>query len=155
MPPAIGKLVSLEVLTLDGCALTSIPDEFVLMTRLMEVNLGNNELTKLPESIGRMTRLTVLNVMDNKLTDLPLSLYSQRSSVHLRFLNKFFFFRSGYCTGLKRIGNSINIARNPIQDTEILQKYAIGGDHLIDYLEKKLARKKNIFFLTYFLIFFS
>jgi len=43
LPTSFGKLTSLEVLTLDGCKLTSLPEEMVTMTRLMELNLGKNK----------------------------------------------------------------------------------------------------------------
>ena len=36
--------------------------------------MGSNKLNALPETMGRMTRLVVLNLSDNQLKDLPLSL---------------------------------------------------------------------------------
>eukprot|EP01112_Ceratiomyxa_fruticulosa_P021984 TRINITY_DN7930_c0_g1_i1.p1 TRINITY_DN7930_c0_g1~~TRINITY_DN7930_c0_g1_i1.p1 ORF type:complete len:619 (-),score=165.17 TRINITY_DN7930_c0_g1_i1:9-1865(-) len=119
IPPHIGGCSSLEVVDFSSCALQVIPEEFTLCTRLMELNLGNNRLKYLPEGMGRMTRLVVLNLMDNQLGDLPLSL--------------------GYCIGLGKLGAGISIARNPIQSEEMIAKYQIGTDHLLDYLEKRMA----------------
>ena len=113
----------MEVLDLSSCSLTSIPEEFTYLTRLMELNIATNELTSLPFNIGRMTRLVVLNVSDNKLNDLPDSI--------------------GMCAGLGKFGAGINLERNPITDDEMLRKYRIGPDHLIDYLEKRMAGKKE------------
>jgi Leucine-rich repeat (LRR) protein len=91
------------------------------MTRLLELNLGSNKLEALPEDIGRMTRLVILNVSDNRLKDLPLSL--------------------GMCGGLGRLGSGINLDRNPIKSSDMLKKWKIGTDHLLDYLEKRIASK--------------
>lgn len=61
-----------------------------------------------------MSRLVSLNLSDNKLTDLPLSV--------------------GACVHM----DSVILDRNPIKDQELLRKYAIGTDHLMDYLGKRL-----------------
>lgn len=105
---------------LSSCNLASIPGEFTYMTRLMELNLASNRLSELPSSFGRLSRLVRLNLSDNQLTDLPLSL--------------------GYCIGLGKIGAGISLERNPIKDSAMLQKYAIGTDHLADYLEKRMDK---------------
>jgi len=119
LPEAIGECISMEVLDLSCCELTRLPEQFCYMTRLLELNLGSNRLEKLPENIGRMTRLVVLNLSDNCLRDLPLSL--------------------GLCTGLDKLGAGINLDRNPIDNPELMKKWKIGTDHLVDYLEKRIA----------------
>jgi len=117
------KLPNLEVLVADGCKLKTLPNSLTNMMKLMELNLGNNELEKLPDEIGRMTRLTLLNLMDNQLEDLPMSM--------------------GYLIGLGRIGSGINIARNKIKSDEMMIKYSIGADHLMDFLDKRMLIKNN------------
>lgn len=124
IPKSIGNCYQLEVLDLSCCKIrTPIPEEFTLMTRLMELMLSSNEIEALPEGLGRMTRLVVLDVNTNKLSDLPVSL--------------------GRCIGLGKLGAGINCAANPIQDEALLAKYRIGTDHLLDYLEKRLAQAGN------------
>jgi len=61
-----------------------------------------------------MARMVSLNLCDNRLTDLPLSV--------------------GACVNL----DQVLLDRNPIKDQELLRKYAIGTDHLMDYLGKRL-----------------
>jgi len=67
-----------------------------------------------------MSRLVSLNLSDNKITDLPLSM--------------------GNCTHL----DTVLLERNPIKDKELLRKYEIGTDHLIDYLSKKYFAQNQI-----------
>jgi len=119
VPESIGCCFSIEILDLSCCGLKFIPEEFSGMTRLIELNLGTNELTKLPDGIGRMTRLVILNLSDNKLEDLPMTI--------------------GYCDGLGKIGSGINIDGNPIKSKDMLAKFNIGVDHLLDFLEKRCA----------------
>eukprot|EP01126_Amoeba_proteus_P045265 TRINITY_DN5057_c0_g4_i3.p1 TRINITY_DN5057_c0_g4~~TRINITY_DN5057_c0_g4_i3.p1 ORF type:complete len:506 (+),score=131.84 TRINITY_DN5057_c0_g4_i3:550-2067(+) len=114
LPPSFGKLEFLELLDLGSNKLIALPNEFPGMQRLLELNLANNELKKLPSDWGNMARMVNLNLSDNKLTDLPLSM--------------------GACVHL----DNIILDRNPIKDQELLRKYSIGPDHLMDYLAKRL-----------------
>jgi len=59
-----------------------------------------------------------LNIADNKLEDLPLSM--------------------GFCIGLSKFGAGINLERNQIRDSEMIKKYQIGPDHMVDFLEKRM-----------------
>ncbi|KAN0047703.1 hypothetical protein ACTA71_002088 [Dictyostelium dimigraforme] len=119
LPPNFSSLTSLEVLDASGCQLVRLPEDFSMMTKLLEVNLGNNKIVELPNHIGRLTRLVVLNLMDNKLSDLPMSI----GNIH----------------GLGKLGAGINIEGNPIKSEEIMKKYKIGNDQLMDFLEKRMA----------------
>ena len=98
-----------------------MPVEIALCTKLLELNLGNNQLQELPWSIGRLTRLCLLNLCDNRIQELPISL--------------------GYCISLSKIGSGILIDRNNINDQEILHKAKIGTDHLQLLLENRLKGK--------------
>jgi len=84
---------------------------------MLELNIGTNQLLKLPHSMGNMSRLVTLNLADNQLTDLPISM--------------------GKCLHL----DSCLLARNPIKSIEMMRKYSIGTDHLVDYLSKRLFGK--------------
>ncbi|KAH3759082.1 leucine rich repeat protein [Pelomyxa schiedti] len=119
VPPSIGGLANLEVIDLSCCNLERLPEEFTLMSKLLDCNLGANKLHQLPAGMGRLTHLAKLNLMDNQLTDLPLSI--------------------GYCKGLGEIGSGIQVARNPLQDPVMVERAIIGADHLLEYLERKLA----------------
>jgi len=110
----------MEILDVSGCGIRALPEEFPGMIRLLELNLGNNHLTTLPTEFGKMSRLVSLNLSDNKLQDLPISM--------------------GNCTHL----DTVLIERNPIRDQELLKKYEIGTDHLIDYLAKKFFAQNQI-----------
>lgn len=72
----------------------------------------------MPNDIGRMTRLCNLNLADNELTNLPMSI--------------------GLCQGLDRLGAGFNIDRNPITDEKMLKRFAVGTDHLCQYLANRL-----------------
>jgi len=65
-----------QPLTLDlsNLALSSLPKEILLLTRLESLSLRNNRFTLLPSEIGSLTTLTSLDLSFNKLTDLPLFL---------------------------------------------------------------------------------
>jgi hypothetical protein len=119
LPPSVGALRQLQVLDVSCCRIEALPEELTLASRLMDLNLGNNQLRQLPEGIGRLTRLITLNLQDNMIQDLPVTI--------------------GLCAGLGQIGYGINISRNPITDKEMMEKYDIGPDHLLDYLMKRLA----------------
>eukprot|EP01117_Protostelium_nocturnum_P005627 TRINITY_DN2031_c0_g1_i2.p1 TRINITY_DN2031_c0_g1~~TRINITY_DN2031_c0_g1_i2.p1 ORF type:complete len:550 (-),score=193.36 TRINITY_DN2031_c0_g1_i2:20-1669(-) len=118
LPASIGACQAMEILDLSGCELTSIPGEFTYMTRCLELNLATNFLTELPQSIGRMHRLCILNLSDNQLSDLPLSI--------------------GLCIGLGNLGSGLNVERNPLHDQTMKDKWRLGPDQLLDYLEKRM-----------------
>jgi len=123
LPDAIGAMRNLHNLDLSCCRLTTLPEALTLATRMLDLNVGGNQIEKLPEGIGRMTRLVSLNVQDNKLTDLPITI--------------------GLCSCLGQIGYGINLARNPVKDSQMLEQYNVGADHLLDYLAKRYAMNNN------------
>lgn len=114
LPPEVGACSALEVMDLSACQLTVLPDDFTLLTRLMELNLASNRLAQLPQAVGRMTRLVRLDLSDNRLSDLPLS--------------------AGHLTGLQ----TLMVQGNPIRNQRLLEKFSIGSDHLVDYLERRM-----------------
>jgi len=123
LPDAIGAMRNLVNLDMSCCHFSTIPDALTHATRILDLNIGGNQLEVLPDGIGRMTRLVSLNVQDNKLTDLPITI--------------------GLCSCLGQIGYGINMARNPIQDRNMVEEYNIGADHLMDYLAKRYAMNNN------------
>jgi len=123
LPDSIGAMKNLNNLDMSCCRFTRIPEALTHATRLLDLNIGGNQLEVLPDGIGRLTRLVSLNVQDNKLKDLPITI--------------------GLCSCLGQVGYGINMARNPIQDRDMLEKYNIGADHLMDYLAKRYAMNNN------------
>lgn len=117
IPREIGGCAALEIMDLSSCQLTNLPDDFTQLTRLMEVNLASNRLVQLPQALGRLTRLVRLDLSDNQLTDLPVSM--------------------GYLTSLQ----TLMIQGNPIRNARLMEKFSIGSDHLVDFLEKRLMGK--------------
>ena len=71
LPESIGNLIHLEFLYLSWNKLTSLPESIGNLTRLRRLDLFGNELTSLPESIGNLTHLEILNLSKNELTSLP------------------------------------------------------------------------------------
>jgi len=123
LPDSIGAMKNLVNLDMSCCHFTKLPEALTHATRILDLNIGGNQLEVLPDGIGRMTRLVSLNVQDNKLKDLPITI--------------------GLCSCLGQIGYGINMARNPIQDHNMLEAYDVGADHLLDYLEKRYAMNNN------------
>ena len=123
LPDSLGALRCLVNLDVSFCNLVRLPEALTLATRVFDLNLSNNRLECLPDGIGRMTHLVTLNVQNNRLRDLPLSI--------------------GLCTNLGQVGYGINLASNPIADAEMLAKYSLGADQLMDYLAKRYAMNNN------------
>jgi len=74
LPPQIGMLTELEVLSLSGNQLTRLPVEIGNMSNLVELALDENRLTWLTPAIGRLASLQILLLSSNKLRSLPAAL---------------------------------------------------------------------------------
>jgi internalin A len=71
VPPEIGQLAKLELLSLHNNQLTSLPPEISLLAALDTLALFNNQLTTLPPEISQLGALQLLYLGRNKLTSLP------------------------------------------------------------------------------------
>ena len=71
IPPALGTLIKLEQLNLQGNKLTRLPDSLSALTKLIKVNLSNNRFTTLPTLLQNYTNLEDLNVRHNPLEYVP------------------------------------------------------------------------------------
>ena len=67
------RFMRLEILSLSNNELVYLPDSFVQMTSLREVNLLKNKLERLPERIGLMCSLQRLEVANNSIKALPIT----------------------------------------------------------------------------------
>lgn len=70
IPPALGSLTKLEVLSLAGDGLTgSIPPELAQLSHLKELHLDINQLTgPIPPELGNLSELIILGLGNNQLT---------------------------------------------------------------------------------------
>ncbi len=71
LPPEIGQLTDLKVLSLIGNRLTTLPAEIGELAALKSLDLSFNHLTALPPEIGQLAALQDLRLMSNALTALP------------------------------------------------------------------------------------
>jgi hypothetical protein len=71
LPPEIGQLTHLELLSVTGNSFTSLPPEIGQLTNLKVLNLKGNKLTSLPPEIGQLSHLELLSVQGNNITSLP------------------------------------------------------------------------------------
>jgi Leucine-rich repeat (LRR) protein len=79
------KLTSLECLSLASNQLTSLPDNFTLLTNLQELNLLNNRLVSLPERIGLMCSLKNIEIANNCIKALPITFAALDKLIRVNF----------------------------------------------------------------------
>ena len=70
LPTSIQKLNKLEKLYLFGNKITELPPEIGALKKLVLLNVGRNQLAGLPTSIQNLVNLKELHVYDNKITEL-------------------------------------------------------------------------------------
>ncbi|PRP77427.1 lipoprotein [Planoprotostelium fungivorum] len=70
-PEAITRLVNLETLEMNNCALEEIPNGIGYLENLVSFDVSSNQLTTLPVEIGLVINLSDLNLADNNITSLP------------------------------------------------------------------------------------
>ena len=76
LPPEIGSISSLRILTLGQTNVTSLPEEIGLLANLNTLSIyDNDQLSVLPEELGDLPRLRSLYVANNDLiTEVPLAI---------------------------------------------------------------------------------
>jgi len=83
IPPEIGYLKNLTILSLSKNRLTSLPDTIGLLSKLVELRVSENQLTTIPSSIGMLKKLTTLFLEHNQITHLPSELGQLSTLVYL------------------------------------------------------------------------
>ncbi len=85
LPPEIGKLSQLNMLSLYGNLLTIIPSDIGKLSQLTHLGLSRNRLTTLPSEIGHCSKLTWLHLYKNQLATIPSEIgkLSQLKMLHL------------------------------------------------------------------------
>jgi Leucine-rich repeat (LRR) protein len=76
-------LLDLTELNVSGNSLATIPDEILLLTRIVTLRLAENNIQALPTVVGRLSTLETLDLHDNKLQGLPVTLQSMKSLLFL------------------------------------------------------------------------
>ncbi|XP_074359275.1 TMV resistance protein N-like isoform X2 [Apium graveolens] len=81
LPASIGNLESLKKIIMDGLTISKLPDSIGSLTKLVELDISNNEkLETLPDSICNLRSLEILNIADcSSLEALPLQLGNIKS----------------------------------------------------------------------------
>ena len=83
LPPEIGNLKNLIVLSIKGNLLESIPDEICLLEKLKRLYLNDNKIRKFPNLMESMKKLVDLDIKNNKFDSFPDVICTLRSLVHL------------------------------------------------------------------------
>ncbi len=79
LPPAIGRLTALEVLTVNDNDLTLLPKEITNCTKLTRLEIQNNSLVSLPPGLSKLVNLRVLDLRNNSLDALPMEIGNLKS----------------------------------------------------------------------------
>ena len=118
LPPEIGLVTSLLILSLSGNALSTLPDSLCNLKSLRRLTVNSNRLVKLPERIGDLKRLELLNLSSNKLQEIPDSLVELFRLTHLLLQCnniRYLPVEMGSCRALKRLDvRSNSLAELPL-----------------------------------------
>ncbi len=94
-PNVLCSLTNLEVLSMQGQSIDSVPASIGNLKKLRMLDLYGNQFLYLPESIGNLTELTSLNIgllcLGNMLKLCDLQFYFPQSICNLQKLKSFFF----------------------------------------------------------------
>ena len=83
LPPEIGKLTELRVLTVNDNDLTLLPKEIFNLKKLIILEIKNNNLVSLPPGIKKISRLLTLDLRHNEIKELPEEIGKLKSLVKL------------------------------------------------------------------------
>ena len=86
VPEAVGRLVTLKYLGLNGNDISSVPASLGQLISLKELWLGYNRIAAIPSALSHLSSLTGLGLHGNLLTNLPPTL-GQLSSLELLYLS--------------------------------------------------------------------
>ncbi len=84
LPPEIGMLSNLRVLSCSGNIIDSLPVEIGNLSNLKKLDCSSNRITMLPAAIGNLTKLTHLDMRHNRLAILPPEIGKCKSLVLLQ-----------------------------------------------------------------------
>ena len=84
LPPEIGKLTGLLILTLNDNDLTQLPKEIYNLRKLIKLEIRNNNIVSLAPSIRKLTKLRELDLRNNEIKELPREIGRLKSLVKLQ-----------------------------------------------------------------------
>jgi Leucine-rich repeat (LRR) protein len=79
IPPEIGQLKNLKVLSLYGNQLTNLPPEFANLAQLQSLDLGKNRFPEVPPQLLKLNNLKVLYLTSNRITVVPPALFKLKN----------------------------------------------------------------------------
>lgn len=90
LPPVIGRLTAMEVLTVNDNDLTQLPGEITNCIKLNRLEIQNNTLVSITPGLSKLVNLKVLDLRNNQLEVLPAEIGSLKSIRKLQLWgNKF------------------------------------------------------------------
>jgi len=84
LPPEIGELTELRVLTINDNDLKQLPKEIYDCTKLTRLEVQSNDLSSLPSGIEKLIHLRELSLRNNELIELPGGIGKLKSIVILQ-----------------------------------------------------------------------
>jgi hypothetical protein len=91
LPDSLSKLVSLDYLNLSKNQFTSLPEVVCQIKSLKKLNLSENRLEKLPVSFGQLNSLEELDCSNNNLESLPENFGNLQFLITLNYLEQLEF----------------------------------------------------------------
>lgn len=108
-----GRLQTLKRLSLDACALDSVPSVLCKVSSLEYLSLDDNLLTELPSSLGKLTALRVLSLNRNQIRALPDSVGSLQALQVLNLDNNLILELPATVSGLVAL-KTLSLAANQL-----------------------------------------
>ena len=137
LPETIDQLTNLRVLNVNQCKLSSLPDAMANLTSLQELHMLRNEFIALPPVVGSIGSLLLLDVAFNKLVELPTELGQLENLVDIRFNHNLFTVFPSSILGLPAL-RGINGSNNQITGNIPSQLFTVTNT-LIDLSDNNLS----------------
>jgi len=135
----LSSLENLRKLTLDSCAIETLPEDIGGLCSLHKLDLSSNPLKALPKSIGQLSQLQTLNLSGNPLEALPKSIgqLSQLQTLNLSQTS---------LTGLpESIGDLLNLKTLDFSESALVELPAsIGGLTALTELNLSSTRLESL-----------
>lgn len=90
IPPEIGDLKNLTVLSVKGNLLEGLPNEICLLVKLQRLYLSNNKIKMLPDLFRLLKKLTDLDLRKNEFDEFPEVICALTGMKHLSLADNYF-----------------------------------------------------------------